>query len=119
MSMRGRKAHPLLEAISMLGQTPNKNSSCFIGQCRYTCKKQLHVNPILRTHDFSYYLENKLQYKGSQICLLSPAALTAKLNICSETCFIALLLGEPARATAFRVGYIASNLSVAYTKHHS
>lgn len=54
--------------------------------------------------------------KKNQVCILSPAALIAKLNICSATCFIALLPAEPPRATSFRVGYMASNLSVAYIK---
>lgn len=47
----------------------------------------------------------------------SPAALMAMVNMCCATCFIALLPEEPARATSFNIGYIASNLSVAYVKH--
>lgn len=50
------------------------------------------------------------------VSIASPGALIAKLRICCEFCFSALLPGEPARATFFRVGYIASNLSVAYTE---
>lgn len=55
----------------------------------------------------------KLKTQTIQVLILSPAALRVKLNICCDTCFIALLPVAPARATSFRVGYIASNLSVA------
>lgn len=54
-----------------------------------------------------------------QFILPSPAALTANCNICCVVCFIPLLPVEPARAMAFKVGYTASNLSVAWTEHDS
>ena len=61
--------------------------------------------------------ENKIKITPkTKFFILSPTDLIAKLNICCETCFIALLPGEPARATSFRVGYMASNLSVACIK---
>lgn len=45
--------------------------------------------------------------------LLSCIALIQEGKICCDACLVVLVAGDPARANSLRVGYTASNLSVA------
>lgn len=51
--------------------------------------------------------------------ILSWIAWIVRGKSCCDACFVVLVPGEPARASSFKVGYMASNLSVACSRNNA